>query len=143
MAREGAWRPVFEYLAKAIAAHSGIRDYIAGEKFLQGFFAAFLGISDHFVFRSESELGKGYADIVLEPLIAKYPNLRWGYLIELKYPKQGEGDASVQAAVKEATDQIGRYVADQRLKQQYPAVRFTGLAVVFRAWEMVACDAVA
>ena len=143
MANKGEWRPVFEHLASAIVAQSGIRDYIAGEKFLQGFFAAYLGFSPFFMFRSEAELGKGYADIGLEPLIATYPHLRRGYLIELKYLKQGEGDARIAAAVREATAQLGRYVADERLQRQYPGVRFTGLVVVFRAWEMVACDAVA
>ena len=36
MANEGAWRPVLEYLSEAIAAQTGIRDYIAGEKVIQG-----------------------------------------------------------------------------------------------------------
>ena len=143
MANKGEWRPVFEFLAEAVVAQSGIRDYIAGEKFLQGFFAAFLGFSDFFVFRSEAELGKGYADIVLEPLLAKYPHLRRGYLIELKYLKQGESDARIEAASRAATAQLRRYVADERLARQYPDVRFTGLVVVFRGWEMVVCDAAA
>ena len=143
MANKGEWRPVFEFLAEAIAAQSGIRDYIAGEKFLQGFFAAFLGFSDFLLFRSEAELGKGYADIVLEPLLAKYPHLQRGYLIELKYLKQGESDARIEAASRAATAQLRRYVADERLARQHPDVRFTGLVVVFRGWEMVVCDAAA
>ena len=36
------------------------------------------------MFRSEVELGKGHADIALEPLVARYPHLQRGYLIELK-----------------------------------------------------------
>ena len=145
MANEGAWRPVFEFLAEAIAAQTGIRDSIAGEKVLQGFLAAYLGVSDHFLFRSEPELGKGHADIVLEPLVARYPHLRRGYLIELKYHKRGEeaGEARVAEVVRGATEQLRRYMADERLARQYPEVRFTGLAVVFRGWEMVFCEAVA
>ena len=143
MANKGEWRPVFEFLAEAVVAQSGIRDYIAGEKFLQGFFAAFLGFTDFFVFRSEAELGKGYADVVLEPLLARYPHLQRGYLIELKYLKQGESDARIETAAQAATAQLRRYVADERLARQYPDVRFTGLVVVFRGWEMVVCDAAA
>ena len=37
MANEGAWRPVLEFLSEAIARQTGIRDYIAGEKVIQGF----------------------------------------------------------------------------------------------------------
>ena len=144
MANEGAWEPVAAFLRDAIAAQSGIRDYMAGEKVIQGFLAAYLSVTDHFVFRSEAELGKGHADICLEPLVARYPHLRHGYVIELKYLKRSEeaGERRVAAAVAEAAAQLRRYLADERLARQYPAVRFTGLAVVFHGWEMAACEAV-
>ena len=144
MANAGAWRPVFEFLRDAVAAQTGIRDYIAGEKVLQGFLAAYLSVCPYFVFRSEAELGKGYADIALEPLLARYPHLRRGYLIELKYvkrrdpPDPGHLDAAAQAAAA----QIRGYLADERLARQYPAVRFIGLVLVFHGWELVRCDAV-
>ena len=77
MANEGEWRPVLEYLSEAIAAQTGIRDYIAGEKVMA--------------------------------------------------PRAGA---------------LG-FLADERLARQYPAVRFTGLAVVFHGCEMVFSDAVA
>ena len=145
MANEGAWRPVFAFLGEAIAAQTGIRDYIAGEKVVQGFLAAYLSVSDYYVFRSEAEPGKGHADISLEPLVARYPHLRRGYLIELKYLRRGESvdPGRVAAAAGAATAQLERYLADERLARQFPGVRFTGLAVVFHGWEMVFCDAVA
>ena len=144
MADEGAWEPVVAFLGDAIAAQTGIRDYMAGEKVIQGFLAAYLSVTDHFVFRSEAELGKGHADICLEPLVARYPHLRHGYLIELKCLKRsdGGGEAPVTAAVDEASAQLRRYLADERLARQYPDVRFIGLAVVFRGWEMAACEEV-
>ena len=146
MATEGEWRPVLEFLSDAIARQTGIRDYIGGEKVIQGFLAAYLSVAEYYVFRSEAELGKGHADIALEPLIARYPHLTRGYLIELKYLKRGGGAADegrVAAAVREAGEQLARYVADERLARQYPGVRFTGLVVVFHGWEMVFCDMVA
>ena len=91
----------------------------------------------------------GHADISLEPLVARYAHLRRGYLIELKYLKRGESaeqgsadQGGVEAAVREATAQLARYLADERLARQYPGVRFIGLAVVFHGWEMVFCNAV-
>ena len=145
MANKGDWRPAFEFLREAIAAQTGIRDYIAGEKVVQGFLAAYLSVTDYYVFRSEAELGKGHADISLEPLVARYPHLRVGYLIELKYvARSGPAhETRVAASVGEATAQLRRYLADERLARQFPGVRFTGLAVVFHGWEMVFCDAVA
>ena len=148
MANKGEWQPVFGFLSEAIARQTGIRDYIAGEKVVQGFLAAYLSVTDYYVFRSEAELGKGHADIALEPLVARYPHLRRGWLVELKYLPRNAGatgsadDERVAAVAGAATAQVRRYLADERLARQYPAVRFVGLVVVFRGWEMVSCDAV-
>ena len=150
MANRGEWRPVLEFLSEAIARQTGIRDYIAGEKVIQGFLAAYLSVSDYYVFRSEAELGKGHADISLEPLVARYPHLQRGYLIELKYLKRSErsqrsesvDEAGVATAASEATAQLERYLAEERLARQFPGVRFIGLVLVFHGWEMVYCDAV-
>ena len=51
MANRGEWRPAFEFLSEAIARQTGIRDYIGGEKVIQGFLAAYLSVTDYFVFR--------------------------------------------------------------------------------------------
>ena len=135
MAYRGAWRPVFDHLADAVARQTGVRDYIAGEKVLQGFLAAFLGTTGHFVFHSERELGGGYADICLAPNLASY-------VVELKYVKRGErGERAVDAAVEEAKAQLRRYLSDETLGRQYPTVRFTGLALVFHGWELVRGEA--
>ena len=159
MATGGEWRPVFEFLGEAIARQTGIRDYIGREKVIQGFLAAYLSVADYYVFRSEAELGQatsvptdwpGHADIALEPLIARYPHLRRGCLIELKYLKRSErlqrgepeDEAGVAAAAREATAQLERYLADERLARQFPGVGFVGLIVVFHGWELVFCDAV-
>ena len=144
MAYEGDWRPVLEFLRDAVARQTGIRDYLSGEKVVQGFLAAYLNATSCFVFHPERELGGGYADICLEPLLARHPGVRHGYVIELKYLKRGEGDAAarVETAVGEASAQLRRYLADEGLARQYPEARFTGLAVVFHGWEMARCEAV-
>ena len=144
MAHRGAWRPVLEFLAGAISRQSSIRDYIDGEKVIQGFLAAYLSCTDHFVFHSERELGGGYADICLEPHLQRYAGMRHGYVIELKYltRREGANAAQVAQAARQAAAQVGRYLADERLARQYPAVGFTGLAVVFHGWELAHCAAV-
>ena len=144
MAREGEWRPAVDYLANALQRQTSVRDYIQGERMLQGFLAAYLGATSCFVFHTEQELGKGYADMVLAPLTARYPSLRHGYVVELKYLKRDqESDALAQSALDEAKEQLSGYLADERLAQQHPSVRFTGVALVFRGWELVGAEAVA
>ena len=138
MALEGDWQPAIERLCKAVAEHTGIRDFIQGEKILQGFLAAYLGASEYFVFHTEQELAKGYADIVLEPLAARYPGMRYGFVIELKYLSRGrEPEARVAAVADAAVAQLRGYLADGRLARQYPDVEFKGVALVFRGWELV------
>ena len=143
MAFRDAWRPVMEFLRNSIAAQTGIRDYIEGEGVLQGFLAAYLNITDYFVFHTECELNKGYADICLEPLLARYPGIQNGYVIELKYlNRNAGGETHVVSTASEAEAQLKQYLADERLARQYPSVDLTGLAVVFHGCEMVHCDAV-
>ena len=95
---DGEWRPVFDHLSDAISRQTGIRDYMAGEKVIQGFLAAYLSVSEYYVFRSETEL---------------------------KYRKRSEAmdQAAVAAAAREARAQLTRYLADDRLARQFPGVR--------------------
>ncbi len=39
MVLQGQWQPFFDFLREAIAEQTGIRDYICGEKVIQGFLA--------------------------------------------------------------------------------------------------------
>ena len=52
---------------------------------------AYLGITGHFVFHSEQELGGGYADVCLALNLASYVDMRHGYVVELKYVKAASG----------------------------------------------------
>ena len=144
MALEGDWRPAVERLCNAVSEHTGIRDFIQGEKVLQGFLAAYLGASEYFVFHTEQELAKGYADIVLEPLVARYPGMRYGFVIELKYLSRArEPEPRVTAMADAAVAQLRGYLADRRLARQYPDVEFKGVALVFHGWELVHSEEVA
>ena len=143
MARDGSWQPAVEFLADALRRQTSIRDYVDGERLLQGFLAAYLGAAGCFVFHTEAELGKGYADMVLTPLTAKHPALRHGYVVEIKYLRRASrSSAGVQDAMDKAKLQLERYLADERLPQEHPETAFTGLALVFRGWELAACEAV-
>ena len=144
MAYEGAWQPVLDFLRDALAEQTGIRDYMDGEKVIHGFVAAHLSMVDQFLLHSEYELNKGYADLYLEPFLAQYPDVRFGYVLELKYLKRRETlDQSLLAEkLQEAMLQLRGYLADSSLLRRYPSVRHIGLAVVFHGWEMVAYEAV-
>ena len=137
MALQGEWRPALERLSAAIAEQTGVRDYLQGEKMVQGFVAAYLSISPYFVLHTEMELAKGYADLVLQPRALPYPGRRYGYVIELKYLPRSAAQAQVAAQAAAAEAQARRYLADGRLARRHPEAAFKGLALVFRGWELV------
>ena len=144
MAYKGEWRPALEYIAAAIAEQTGVRDYIDGEKVVQAFLAAHFSMVGQFLIHSERELNKGYADLYLEPFVAQYPDIGYGYVIEVKYLKRSERvDASVVAeTMRGARAQLAGYLADEGRRRRTPSVRYVGLAVVFHGWELAACEAV-
>ena len=134
MANEGEWRPVLDFLSEAIARQTGIRDYIGGEKVIQGFLAAFLSVADYYVFRSEAELGKGHADIALEPLVARYPHLQRGYLIELStLIAVGACSApSALSAARRRTTPAWRRQSERRRRSSSGTWRINGWRASFR-----------
>ena len=143
MARSGEWRPVLAFLAEAIRSQTSVRDYLREEKMVQGFLAAYLGVTDHFLLFTERELRQGFVDFCLEPFTARHRAARHGYLIELKYVKRDAPDEQLEVALNEAAAQLRRYLADARLRRQFPQISYTGLALVFHGWELARSEPVA
>ncbi len=144
MAYDGTWRPALDFLREALAEQTGIRDYMDGEKVGHGFVAAHFSMVDQFLLHSEYELNKGFADLYLEPFVAQYSDMRYGYVLELKYLKRSEAldESLVADKVQEAVLQLRGYLADPFLPRRYPSVQHLGLAMVFHGWELVAYEAV-
>ena len=141
MAYEGEWKNFFDFLAEAIHQQTSIRDYLTAEKVIQGFLLAYLNISDFYISRTEKEMNKGFADIFLEPFLAKYPDLPYLYLIELKYLKRGAlSDSLVQQTMEEAQRQLSLYLQDEILQNQYASLKTIGLILIFHGWELVYCE---
>ena len=82
------------------------------------------------------ELSKGYADLRLEPFVAQYPDIGYGYVIEVKYLKRGERmeESVVAETLREARAQLAGYLADEGLRRRAPSVQYVGLVVVLHGW---------
>ena len=139
MAWDKKWRPLFDFLAKEVKEQTSIRDYLHNEKVIQGFLLAYLSISDIFIPHTEYELNKGYSDFFLEPFLEKYPDMPYGYVIELKYiPRKDKlTDNVLKNAVHEAKNQLDQYAKDKNIKQKYKKTSFVKLVLVYHGWEMV------
>jgi len=138
LAYQGEWRPVFDFLAEAIATQTSVRDYLGGEKIIQGFMLAYLNATNHYLTWSERELGGGFVDIYLEPFLARYPNVAYGYLIELKYiPREKFTAARLAEVVTAAEAQLRKYRADARAVAMATQVMLKCLVLVYNGWELV------
>lgn len=144
MAYHGEWRPVFDFLASAIATQTSVRDYLAGEKIIQGFVLAYLNAQNYYLTWSERELGGGFVDIYLEPFLARYPNVVYAYLIELKYiPREKFTEARLAEHVAEAEAQLRKYHTDPRAQAMAQKVTLKSLVLVYHGWELVYAEELA
>ncbi|MDM8538815.1 AAA family ATPase [Desulfobacterales bacterium HSG17] len=143
MAYDGQWQPVFEFLSDEIKKQTSVRDYLEGEKVIQGFLLAYLNITDFFLTRTEQETGKGFCDLWLEPFLARFPDMPFGYLIELKDISRTKfTDELLQEKITKAKAQLKKYGEDERVKMIGEKVTVKKLVLVYKGWELVHMDEV-
>lgn len=140
MAYQGDWEPVFRFLAAEVDKQTSIRDYLTGEKVVQTFLLAYLNVTDYYLTRTEEEMGKGFADLYLEPFWQKYPEVRYGYLMELKYvPRSEWSEARGHQELEAAQTQLRQYAGDPRTQHSQ---RLICVALVFCGWELKIAQAI-
>ncbi|MDQ1352682.1 MAG: hypothetical protein QG657_2988 [Acidobacteriota bacterium] len=137
MALKGEWEPLLKYIAGKMRESMSLRDLITGEKSIQAFLNVYLGLSDLYIIHSEKELNKGYADIVMEPFLARYEGIKYSYLLEIKYIKSGvtPADAEIQQLKTAAEEQLKRYSFDQKFLKNIEKTTLIKLALIFSGHE--------
>ena len=122
----------------AVQKQASIRDYLSGEKMVQGFLLAYLNVSHFFLTWSEKEMGGGFVDFYLEPFLARYRDMKFGYLVELKYIARNSFDQTqLEAKITEAEAQLARYASDPRIQRVAEQVTLKKLVLVYSGWELV------
>ena len=149
MAYDGEWKPYFTYFSEQIYKQTSVRDYMEGEKTVQMFHLVYLNLANYFVVHSEPEMGKGFADLWLQPNFIVRPNMKHCYLVELKYVKRDQeteiknpASALVRNINAEATKQLRHYSTDSRVIAAIGNTTLHLLRVIYCGWEMVACEEV-
>jgi len=138
MAYDGVWEPVFDFLAGEVKNQTSVRDYLAGEKVVQGFLLAYLNLTDYFLPKTEMEMSKGFADIFLDPFWARFPDMGYGYVIELKYIKRGELTRDIlKKKIAEAGEQLNKYAQDDHIVRAMGKGKLKKIVIVYHGWEMV------
>jgi len=154
MAYDGNWRPLFEYITTRMKESMSLRDLITGEKSIQAFLNVYLGLSDLYIIHAEKELGKGYADLLLEPFIARYEGIKFSFLLEIKYIKREEGkkllkkggnremtkkqfEQNINKMTIDVTEQLTRYCLDEKLKKNLERTKLIKLFLIFSGHELL------
>ena len=131
---------VFKYLATQIKENTGIRDYIYSEQTVKSMYLAYLSLTPYYVIKSEEELNKGFADILLKPL---NPYVKYVGLVEFKYIKRGEKEPTskvIKTLVNDAGKQLDDYEKDELVTAfTNKGLKLQKVIVVFWGWEMVYC----
>jgi len=139
----GKWQPVFQFLADEVEKQTSIRDYLSGEKVIQTFLLAYLNVTDYYLTRTEEEMGKGFVDLYLEPFVAKYDKVKYGYLIELKYIARSQFTSELlQKKIVEAKNQLQQYATDPRVIKGSQGANLISVMLIFSGWELVHCEVV-
>ena len=141
MAFRGDWKAFFQYLSEQIDKQTAIRDYLNGEKVIQGFLLAYLNVTNFYIIQSESDMNKGFSDIYMEPFITKYPDLKYSYLIELKYISRKEfSDTIKQKKLMDARKQLDQYAVSERVKQSIGFTYLKKIVLIYKGWELDFCE---
>ena len=131
---------IFKYLAQMIKENTGIRDYIYKEQSVKAMYMAYLSLSPYFIIKSELELKKGFADILIKPF---NPFVKYMGLLEFKYiNRQDKADKHTIEKLKfEAIEQLNRYENDSLVTNYTKGeVKLKKVVLIFHGWEMLVCE---
>lgn len=149
MAYDGKWEEGLRFMADAYAKVSSVRDGIEAERYLQGFFMAYLNLNDYYITAPELELNHGYCDFFLLPDLTHYAS-QHSYILELKvlskkdfsaivegeFTEDGKPMTKAEKQWREALDQIHRYAEAPRVEALRQGTKLHLIIMQFEGWEL-------
>jgi len=132
---------IFNFLANQIEENSSIRDYIYKEQHIKAMYIAYLSLVPYYIIKSEAELQKGFADILIKPFNNDY--IKYFGLLEFKYIKREETPTpqKIEQLKTEATEQLNRYENDTLVTQySNKGITLKKVILIFHGWELVVCE---
>ena len=137
MAYDGKWEELVDYLSEEIKKQTAVRDYIDGEKAIQTFLRVYLSFPNNYITRTEAELNLGYSDILMLPNLPSYPDMKFSYLMEIKYIKVSDfTEELLQKKIKEAEEGLTQYGRDHFLFKQIGDTELIKIILVFSGPEL-------
>jgi len=132
---------IFNFLAQQIKENSSIRDYIYKEQHIKAMYIAYLSLVPYYIIKSEAELQKGFADILIKPFNNEY--IKYFGLLEFKYIKREEKPTKqkIEQLKIEAKEQLNKYQNDELVTQySKKGITLKKVMLIFHGWELVVCE---
>ena len=126
------FKPNFECVLMIGVSPVTMDDLTSG--YLQGFFTAYLNMTNYYLTAPELELSHGYCDFFLLPDLGRYPMVAHSYILELKYLKQD--------AAAEAVSQITRYARDEKVRLLCGPTQLHLVVAQYRGYQLVRLEEV-
>jgi len=129
---QGHWEPLMDYLTTHYKRDSAVRSAIQGERHLQGYFLAYLNLTNKFITHTELEAGGGYCDFFLFGDNQQFDIVKHSYIIELKYLKNDDTATTAVKQWDDAVAQLRSYAADEKIKRHTQGTTLHLLALQMR-----------
>ena len=134
---DGDWQPLLKTISEEYEKTCAVRCLIEGERNLQGFFTAYLNMTNYYLTAPELELSHGYCDFFLLPDLGRYPMVAHSYILELKYLKQDATAEEAEAQWAEAVTQITRYAQDEKVRLLCGPTQLHLIVAQYRGYQLV------
>ena len=141
MSFDGQWREALQYIADAYKNLSSVRDSIEGERSIQGFFMAYLSLTDYYITAPELELSHGYCDFFLLPNLTHYQS-KHSYIVELKYLPKKDFEAKAAEQWQQAVEQIDSYARAPRVEALRQGTQMHKIVMQFSGWDLMRMEEV-
>ena len=139
---DGDWQPLVKTVSEEYEKTCAVRCLIEGERNLQGFFTAYLNMTNYYLTAPELELNHGYCDFFLLPDLGRYPMVAHSYILELKYLKQDAAAEEAEAQWAEAVAQISRYARDEKVRLLCGPTQLHLIVAQYRGYQLVRLEEV-
>ena len=140
-ALDGNYEDMLKFIAQAYKNASANRNSIEGERTIQGFYMAYLGLNPYYLMKPEIELNHGYGDIFLLP-DTRFDFVNHCYLIEFKYIPTSSNDDDETNAFDAAKSQLDFYAADPKIIKMISYSQVHKIAMVFKGGDLVRMEEV-
>lgn len=110
---------------------------IEGERNIQGFFTAYLGLNPYCLVAPEVELKHGYCDFFMLADQNRYDGQKHSYIIELKYLTDSSTGSVAERQWSEAVKQVRNYGQGRRVKQLSGETSLHLIVMQFKAYRLL------